>query len=171
MDQINDQITNEETSLLDEFQVTQPKKTWHYHALTGVLGLFICMVLAEHIMDFGKYPLRRTRWDVLLVLLGLPCIGFIFHVFSKKVSWIINSFYYLLMSIVSSYVFFETLSEHSFSWEVNRRGVLISSLAIVATVLLFSAPVRRYLNVGKVLLILMPAVTVALATALIFAMR
>jgi hypothetical protein len=167
--QLNEPYTIQETSILDEFSVASPQKSRIYHALTIAWALYIALLLADFIFDWKSGSTKRIDWQVILVVLILPSLGFVFHLVRKKAGWIINCFYYLLIGLLSFTAFLRGLIKGNVQLEVHWQGVLILTCSLASTVLLLSGPIRRYFNVGVVLAIFVPAVAIAVGAVMAIA--
>jgi hypothetical protein len=164
--QLNEQYAMQEFSILDEFSASSPQKGWVYHLLTIISALYIGLLLLDFTFDLKSGSAKRIDWQVILVVLVLPSLGFAFHLARKKAGWIINCFYYLLIGLLSFAGFLRGFFRDNAQFEINWRGVLILACSLLSTVFLLSGPVRRYFNVGVVLTIFVPAVATALAAVM-----
>lgn len=105
---------------------------------------------------------KRIDWELAMMLLGLPVLGIIFHLASKKVGWIVNGFYYLVVSLAFMYGFYTEFIETN-TFVVARmpwRIFIFMILSSTSTVLLFSNELRRYFRVSGLLLIILCIVAV-----------
>src|SRR5688572_18653949 len=121
----------EDTAILDEFSALRPPKSKLFDALIISSLFYIGLVLLDFAVDFKTFSLKNFDWQLAIVILVLPLLGIIFHLTSKKIGWIINTLYYLFISLVASYTFLRSLlNEKNITIEMNWRGLFIFILAL-----------------------------------------
>ena len=160
-----------ETALLDEFITIKPKKGKLFDALIVASLFYIIFVIVDLTVDTQRLSSKRFDWALGVFLLALPVLGMILHLTSKKIGWIINSFYYLWMSLAMLISFvWDIVEDKGFhSMKAAWRGIFLLTLASICTVVLFSNSLRRYFRVTRLLFLIVVGISVALAAIMIIA--
>lgn len=157
-------------NLLDGFLEVKNEKGRFYNIFTVSSLLFIFCLSFDLFYDVAGGRLRRIDWELTLVLVGLPVLGTIFHLAGKKVGWVVNVFYYLVVSLAFSYSFYtEFIEGNTFPDSITQwRIFLFMTLSLLSAILLFSNELRRYFTVSGLLLVILCFVSVACAVLLLY---
>src|SRR5690348_8005667 len=102
---MKDIATAQEKGLLDEFAVEEQPKSKLVDAVTVASGLYLLFILVDFVIDISSGLSRLFDWQLATAILFLPATGMIFHLWHKKLGWVINTFYYLGMTIIVGFVF------------------------------------------------------------------
>jgi hypothetical protein len=160
----------EDTSILDEFSPARPQKSRLFDAFTISSLIYIAFFLSDFAVDFKTFSLKNFDWQIAIIILVLPSFGVISHLAGKQIAWIINSFYYLFITLVSFFTFLRSLfGEQAIPIEKNWRGLMLFMLAFIPTVFLFSKPIKKYFKVNSLLLIIIVGISVSLAILMVLA--
>ncbi|HLP39540.1 hypothetical protein [Lacibacter sp.] len=156
MEEKNDEYILE--GLLD----VKAERGWMYKAFTVSSLLFILCLSFDLLYDVDGGRMRRTSWDFFLMLVGLPVIGMLFHLAHKKIGWIVNVFYYVVVSLLFSYIFYEEfITRDIFQNGVMLwRVILFLGFSLLSVVLLFSKEMRTYFRVSDVLVIVLSIISI-----------
>jgi magnesium-transporting ATPase (P-type) len=155
--------------ILEDLLDVKPERGLMYKAFTVSSLLFILCLSFDLLYDVDGGRIRRINWDMILVLVGLPVLGMLFYLASKKIGWIVNVFYYLVVSLAFSYSFYTAFIEgNTFPNSIARwRVFLFMILSLLSAILLFSNELRKYFKVKSLLLIIVCIVAVICAVLLL----
>lgn len=164
MKQVNESgVENDNNeNILNDFLEEKDQKGRFYKVFSVSSLLFIFCLTVDLVYDVTDGHRKRVDWELAVMLLGLPVLGMIFHLANKKVGWIVNFFYYMVVSLAFSYGFYTELIEtNSLLLARNPWRIFIFMiLSLMSTVLLFSNELRRYFRVSSRLLIILCIVSV-----------
>jgi hypothetical protein len=154
----------EQTTLLDEFVATKPQKGKLFNGLIVSSFFYMAFVLINLAFDTQRLSPRRLDWQLGIFILLLPLLGIILHLSSKKIGWIINSFYYSLIALIMLYTLgWNILGDKNFHLKAAWEGLSLLALALISTVLLFSTSIRKYFNVSTLLFLIVVAISFGIA--------
>lgn len=153
---------NNNESILEGLLEVKAEKGRFYKVFSVSSLLFIFCVTVDLVYDITGGQRKRIDWVLAIMILGLPVLGMIFHLANKKVGWIVNGFYYLLVSLAFMYGFYTEFIETN-TFVIARmpwRILIFMILSSMSTVLLFSNELRKYFKVSGLLLTILCIVAV-----------
>jgi len=157
----------EQFTLLDEFVTIKPQKSKLFDALTVSAFLYMAFAIVTLTSDTKRVSSMRFDWQLGIFVLLLPLIGIILHLASKKIGWIINSFFYLLTALILLHTFvWNILNDTTFHLKQAWQGMLLLVSASICTVLLYSTPIRKYFNVSTSLFLILVALSFGIAVTM-----
>jgi hypothetical protein len=156
-------------NILEGFLEMKDERGRLYKVFSVSSLIFIFCMAVDLVYDVQGGRSKRIDWEIATPLLGLPVLGMIFHLASKKVGWIINVFYYLVVSLAFCYGFYTEYIETNslLAARMPWRFFIFMILSIMSTVLLFSNELRRYFKVSGLLLIILCIVSVTCTVLLL----
>lgn len=141
--------SNEDLLSGEEFIEKKPKKDKYFYAISIASACFMLITLFTFTYDIGRSVLKKFEWEIALLILLLPALGFCFHVLGKKIGWILNSFYFFLLTFLFLGTLVVTIIEEK-GFRVDKynfQGIIMLLSSLVISILLFLQPVRRFYKI------------------------
>jgi hypothetical protein len=160
----------QESSLLDNFLIRKPEKGKLYHLLTTSSLFYIVFMIVVLAVNVKKFSIKQFDWQLAIGILLLPFLGLFFHLISKKIGWIINCFYYSIITLIAFYGLLRKIrEENSITVEFqDLQPIFFTLLGLTLTTLLLSRPIRNYFRVSAMVCAITISVSVGLFLLMIF---